>query len=107
MVWLRSLKSIGKAAAGISGELDTVDPDLAAETAGLKGDEAVRDGDGRGDGGYGKNGDGDGYGRETADLKGDETVTGRRVPLTIAEAKEQLAAALGVSPSAIEITVRA
>ena len=72
IVWMVSLKSIGLAATGESPRIESIDPELVAETVDLKDD---------------------GQGHSAA-------------PLTISEAKQRLGAALGVSPEAIEITVR-
>jgi len=70
IVWSVSLRSIGKAAAGRSREIDPVDLELFEDSA-------------------------------------DEAGAGMATPtLTIAEAKQRLAASLGVTPEAIEITVR-
>jgi len=72
IVWEVSLKSIGRAATGKAGVVESLDPELMAETVDLK----------------------------------DDTPTGSS-SLTIGEAKKRLAESLGVTPDAIEITVRA
>lgn len=75
--WQFSLKSIGRAAVGESGTLETVDHELVAESADIgelkKEDAALADSDG----------------------------------LSIADAKRRLAITFGVKPEAIEITIRA
>ncbi len=75
--WSVSLKSIGRAAIGQSATLETVDPELVDETADL------------------------------AEMKKEESPAPDAGALSIAEAKRRLAASFGVSPEAIEITIRA
>jgi hypothetical protein len=75
--WNVSLKSIGRAAIGQSVTLETVDPELVAETADL------------------------------TEAKKEESATLDTGTLSIAEAKRRLAASFGVPPEAIEITIRA
>lgn len=75
--WAFSLKSIGRAAVGEGGALETVDPELVAESADL------------------------------ADLAKEDAPSPESVGLSIAEAKRRLGITLGVNPEAIEITIRA
>ncbi len=75
--WGFSLKSIGRAAVGEVGVLETVDPELVAESADL------------------------------VDPKKEDAVPADSDGLSIAEAKRRLAITLGVKSEAIEITIRA
>ncbi|MHB8357743.1 MAG: hypothetical protein ACYDDQ_13755, partial [Vulcanimicrobiaceae bacterium] len=75
--WTVSLKSIGRTAIGQAAALESVDPELVAETV------------------------------DIADLKKEEAAVTGSQTLSINEAKKRLAASLGVSPEAIEITIRA
>ncbi|MGH7708984.1 MAG: hypothetical protein ACREM6_13845 [Vulcanimicrobiaceae bacterium] len=75
--WEFSLKSIGRAAVGEAGTLETVDPELVTESADL------------------------------VDLKKEDAVPAGSDGLSIAEAKRRLAITLGVKSEAIEITIRA
>lgn len=75
--WTVSLKSIGRTAIGQAAALESVDPELVAETV------------------------------DIADLKKADAVATASETLSISEAKKRLAASLGVSAEAIEITIRA
>jgi hypothetical protein len=75
--WAFSLKSIGQAAVGQASVLETLDPDLVADSADL------------------------------ADLAKDVAASPESEGLSIAEAKRRLALTLGINPEAIEITIRA
>ncbi len=75
--WEFSLKSIGHAAVGETSSLESVDPELVAESADL------------------------------ADLKREDSAPPVFDGLSIAEAKRRLAITLGVKPEAIDITIRA
>lgn len=75
--WAFSLKSIGRAAVGETSALETMDPDLVAESA------------------------------DVADLKKEDAAPSDSDGLSIAEAKRRLAIAFGLNPEAIEIIIRA